>query len=53
MIETFEDRFDANYDDLRYEYEEMLIDSGRYSKLTAEHTSDGWDEFCQQAFLDR
>ena len=52
-IETATDLYaDIEYDNLHYDFEEMLLDTGRYTKETVGNVSDGWWEYLDQQFAE-
>ena len=48
---TLEKYLEENYDTLRKEYEDHLVDSGRYSRASAEESNDGWEEWLEKDYL--
>lgn len=47
---AYEERCDANYSTNRSNFEEMLVSECGYSRMVAENSDDGWEEFCRSEY---
>ena len=48
---TLEKYLEENYDTLRKEYEDHLVEEWGYSRLSAQESNDGWEEWLEKDYL--
>lgn len=43
---------ETKHSELRYNFEEELMDTGRYNRINISEVDDGWDEFLIRSFIE-